>query len=450
MSSDGSTKPRYLGPWSQLALVLLVSLMVRLALTPILMNANDRHDYISTAHKAMKTGIAGFYKPAAGYQGVRTESGLRGIPLPYPPIQIYAYQLAGRIYQRFFDPTFYDHTHWKQLPYDSLALNYLIKIPLFLFDLLATAVIFVFLRGRAGDRTALACAALYGLNPAVLYDGALWAQPDAIHAALLTLAVVFIIRQRPDLSLPMLTLAVLSKPQPVIYIPIIMLLAIMLGSARQLMAGALMSSVAGLLILMPLLRDGEALRNMLGLMSAANPYVSANAHNFWWLAASLAGADPGKVKDGTSLFLGVNCYEIAFLLVAGWYAVTAFGIARRARRGVAAEPLAFLGMIFFTFSVRMHENHAFQILPLLLLSGLATRRQRIVFIALSLTILANLALHSPEVVGEETSRLIDWARIANSIANLGIFGYWSYSLLGGELLPDPIRQMFRRGEGETV
>ena len=56
-NEDGGSR-RSPGPWVQLAILLLVSLGVRLALAPIEMNKFDREDYISTAHKAMKYGIA--------------------------------------------------------------------------------------------------------------------------------------------------------------------------------------------------------------------------------------------------------------------------------------------------------------------------------------------------------------------------------------------------------
>ena len=76
----------------------------------------------------------------------------------------------------------------------------------------------------------------------------------------------------------------------------------------------------------------------------------------------------------------------------------------------------------------MHENHAMQVLPLLLLSGLLLGRQRVIFGVLSLTILANMLLHSPEVTGEHASRLIEAARLINAAANVAVFGFWSYEL----------------------
>ncbi|HEV8486443.1 MAG TPA: hypothetical protein VGV87_23060 [Blastocatellia bacterium] len=427
-TEDGAPR-RSLSPWAQLAILLVVSLGVRLALAPILMNTFDRQDYISTAHKAMKYGIARYYEPSADYRGVKNEGGLRGVPLPYPPIQIYSYDLMGHVYQRFFDSTFYDHTFWRELPFDSLALNYLIKVPLFVFELLLTVVIFIFVRGRQGDRVALVCAALYALNPAVLYGGSLWAQPDSIHCTFLALALIFLIEGRPVAAVPMLALALLSKPQPAVFVPIALLLVLISNPLKQVVTAAVASAGTALLVLLPmLLQDSRSILNMLSVMSRVNPYVSANAHNFWWLVVSLGGEDPGRLKDSAVVFWGISYFALAMSIIALLYAGVTAGIIRKAREHIRAEHFAFIGLMFFTFGVRMHENHAMQVLPLLLLSGLMLRRQRVIFGVLSATILANMLLHSPEVTGEPASRLIEAARLINAAANVAIFGFWSYEI----------------------
>ena len=427
-TEDGITK-RSLSPWAQLAILLALSVVVRLALAPILMNTFDREDYISTAHKAMKYGIAGYYEPSPDYRGVKNEGGMRGVPLPYPPIQIYSYDLVGHVYQRFFDSSFRDHTSWRELPFDSLALNYMIKIPLFVFELLLTAVIFIFVRRRHGDLMALVCASLYALNPAVIFDGSLWAQPDSMHSTFLVLAVIFLIERRPIAALPSLALALLSKPQPAVFVPIALLLVFINSPLKQVVTAAFASAGTALLVLLPmLLQDSRSILNMLSVMSRVNPYVSANAHNFWWLAVSLAGGNPAKLKDGTVVFWGITYFALAMSILALLYAGTTAGILRKAREQIQAEHFAFIGLMFFTFGVRMHENHAMQVLPLLLLSGLMLRRQRMILAVLSITILANMLLHSPEVTGEPVSRLIEALRVINAAACLGVFCFWGYAL----------------------
>jgi hypothetical protein len=228
----------------------------------------------------------------------------------------------------------------------------------------------------------------------------------------------------------MLTLALLSKPQPAIFVPIVLLLVLITCPLKQVAMAALASAGTALIVLLPmLLQDSRSILNMLSVMSRVNPYVSANAHNFWWLAVSLGGQNPAKLKDSTVVLWGVSYFAVAMSILAVLYTGASAGMIRTVRRHIRPEHFAFIGLIFFTFGVRMHENHAMQVLPLLLLSGLMLRRQRVIFGVLSITILSNMMLHSPEVTGEPSSRLIEVARLINAAVDVVVFGFWSVALL---------------------
>src|SRR5262249_12778250 len=165
--------------WLTLAFLLFMALGVRLALAPSMLNYDDRRDYVSAGHKAMRYGIGHYYDHAK--KSEREYKGISGVPLPYPPLQIYAYLTAAYLYQNLIDASFVTVKDWREMPVNVVSLNYLIKAPLFLCELLLTAVIFFWVRKQFDEKTALLCAGAYALNPAVLYDGAMWAQPDALH-----------------------------------------------------------------------------------------------------------------------------------------------------------------------------------------------------------------------------------------------------------------------------
>jgi hypothetical protein len=428
--SDSSENRTILSPWWLLAILLLVSLGVRLALAPILMNSRDRRDYISSAHKTLRYGVARYYEPTDEYHGVANDAGERGVPLTYPPIQIYCYWVVGHIYD-WFDPGFREIVGGRKLPYRSLPLNYLIKAPLFFFDLLLTAAIFLFLRFRIGDKMALICAALYALNPAVLFVGALWAQPDSIHSAFLVLAAGFLILRKPALSLTMMTLALLSKPQPMIFAPLVLLLVLRWYPLKESLRAVLAAAGAALIVFLPILVDPNRvslIANMISVIRRVNPVVSANAHNFWWMVLSPFGVDARRLDDQTGVFLGLSYFVISLLIVLAIYGVVLTGVLKRARENLSFEPFAYLGLAFFVFGVRMHENHSIQILPLLVMTGLALTHQRVVFVLLSLAFTSNMALHSPEIVGQEATALVNVARILNSVLVVGVFGYWSLEI----------------------
>src|SRR5205085_119134 len=318
----------------KLALLLVVALLVRLALVPVRMNRPDRRDYIGSAQKVVRFSLMRFYDPTEG------DRASREAPVPYPPIPVYFYGAAGYVYQAAFDPSFAEIQRWRDVPVDSLALNYLIEIPIFLFELLLAAIIFWFVRRRLGDGRALLCAGLYALNPAVLLDGAMWAQPDAIHCFFLALAVIFLLERKPVWCLPALSLTLLSKPQPVVIVPLVLLIALLHATARQRVRAVLAPLGAALAILLPFLADHpRAILNMVRIVTHAHPYVSLNAHNLWWLVASLRKLDPRWLPDHAALFGGVSYFAAGLALFACVYAVVVTKALRTPFERLTAEPL---------------------------------------------------------------------------------------------------------------
>ena len=418
---EGPSPTRRINAGRMLILLLFLSLAVRLALAPVVMNRNDRRNFIGASHKALRYGVASIYEKQRDYEPKRT------VRLPYPPVLVYVYAGVGLAYDRLFDPSFKEISEYLKLPFDSVALSYLIKLPIFLFELVLAAVVFLFVRRRHSERRALACAALYCLNPAVIYDGALWAQPDAIHSAFLALAVVFLIEKRPLLCMCFLTLAVLSKPQALMAAPLIVIYLLTTHTVSQSLKAILAAVVTGAIVFIPfLLQSTSAISDMVQTIARRDTYVSGNAHNFWWLVSSVGGLDP-KMDDSTVALAGLSYSALSIAILITLYTVVATVLVKKSYPP-AAEPIAYVCLLVFVFAVRMHENHGLQILPLLALTGLALQHQRVIFASLSAAILANMLLHSPEVMGDVSDTLVLAAGIVNSGLTVGILGYWSWTL----------------------
>jgi len=447
--------------WLALAILLFVALGVRLALAPSMLNYDDRRDYVSAGHKAMRYGIGHYYDHAK--KSEREYKGLSGVPLPYPPLQIYAYTVAAYLYQHIVDASFAAVSDWREMPVNVVSLNYLIKAPLFFCELLLTAVIFFWVRKQRNEKTALLCAAAYAFNPAVIYDGAMWAQPDALHCLFIVLSVICLLLRKPVWCLVFLALALLSKPQPTVFVPMIILLVFLSSTWKELFAAIGASIGVALLILLPFLLVGvSAIRDMLDVMSNVNTYASVNGHNLWWLVASLKGLNPAKTLDNEKVVAALSYFTLSMILLGITYVLVLLKIIERrqlqrlkslwtfsrqpltdvAKREAAgfdwqllSEAFAYLGFAFFIFAVRMHENHAIQVLPLLLLTCLRERRLQLIFALLSLTMLFNMMLHSVEITGEEVTNRISNLRLANSLVNLLIFAYWSSSFFWQRRMP---------------
>jgi nitric oxide reductase large subunit len=90
---------------------------------------------------------------------------------------------------------------------------------------------------------------------------------------------------------------------------------------------------------------------------------------------------------------------------------------------------AYVGLAFFFLPTEMHENYGFPVLALLACAIATDLRFVLLYVALSLTMVANYALHDPDLFtrfglsGPDTQLLN--ARWANAAINALIFGVWT-------------------------
>src|SRR5262252_9582148 len=105
----------------------------------------------------------------------------------------------------------------------------------------------------------------------------------------------------------MLALALCSKPQPALFVPLVLLLVLTMCGIRKLVLGMVSGVATGLLVFLPYLSDGgKAISQMVSVMRQANPVASAQAHNLWWIVLKLQGLDPTRTPDSDPTALGVS------------------------------------------------------------------------------------------------------------------------------------------------
>ncbi len=104
---------------------------------------------------------------------------------------------------------------------------FLVKTPSILCDLVILWLIFSEGKKRLSPAAALALAALYAFSPLALTAGAAWGQMDSVMTLLLLLTVLFALRGQWIYALPVYTLAVLVKPQALMFGPLGLLALVM-------------------------------------------------------------------------------------------------------------------------------------------------------------------------------------------------------------------------------
>lgn len=123
------------------------------------------------------------------------------------------------------------------------------------------------------------------------------------------------------------------------------------------------------------------------------PVVSANAHNLWWLAASVQGSSPLVIPDAAPLAGALTYRTAAALLLAAFLVFVAWLVC--SRRVVLAEGAALWAAGWFVLTTQAHENHASVALPLLALALPSRPKLLGVLALLTVTGVLNLVLQDP-------------------------------------------------------
>ena len=342
----------------------------------------------------------------------------------YPPVPLYGFVVLGRMYRHFEDPTF-DLDQAK----DSLWLSAGFKVIALVWHLLAGLAIYVWVRLAHGPWLAGVAGGLYVANPAALFDVAHWGQPDGAHSLFAVLAIGGLGLNLDVLAWGATALAALAKPQAYAILPLIVLAGLRQARTEQLGLGIGVAAVTSLAVVSPFIVTGH-LGELLTLPTAiasAMPFVSADAHNLWWLLIEPRGQNAIAVPDSLRL-LG----PLSYRAVAGGLVLAAFGLTYWlywTRRASLAEAAALGALGWFVFTTQAHENHLFFALPLLALAWPERRDLLLVFALLSLTIFFNMALHDQLLLREfgrhPQDSLIKVLQQLNAAINVVCFLVWA-------------------------
>ena len=360
----------------KLLAVVVGSALIQAALCALPDAMGDVLSYRLWARALAQEGLAEAYWPS---HPLVLSANRLDVPIDYPPLFPYALMGIGKA-----------GALWGV---SDAGLDALVRLPLVLASLTLGLLLAADARRRGDETSATLAAALFLLNPGVIFDTAYWGQADALVALFVVATVVALQRGRFEWGGAIFALAVLTKPLAYPFAPFVLVLSVKrAGWARTLVA----VGVCGLTVLVVLLRFlwigrlGSILRSLVSQLEAL-PYASVNAHNLWWLVQR---GTPWL--DAREEAVGSLSYEaIGIALVAGFCLATLFQLWRS--EDERAERLAFASTAFgfFVLATHMHENHLFNAIPLIVLAGAHDRRMRHFLALVSAVFLANMLLHDP-------------------------------------------------------
>lgn len=271
---------------------------------------------------------------------------------------------------------------------DIFSINYL-KCFAIIFDFATLAVVVSLLKKH--NINLLLCLVLM-FNPAFSYNTVIWGQVDSIHTFFVFVAVLFAINQKPLPALVFMLLAVNTKVQAAVFLPVILLLIFTTKALSSLRFTKVLIAVFVLLfiqliIFLPFIVSGNFGQTIHSLINSSvdfYPTLSRNAYNLWYLFF----ADPLNTSDQMLFLLPFKLWGI--LLFVLFYGLIVF-LFLKSKKGLAEIflVLALVSLGFFFFNTQMHERYVH---PVVLFAGLYAvfSKQYLVFIISSVAYLLNL------------------------------------------------------------
>ncbi|HYM14321.1 MAG TPA: hypothetical protein VEZ14_02045 [Dehalococcoidia bacterium] len=309
------------------------------------------------------------------------------------------------------------------------GLHLLVKGPSVLADVLLIVVTWQATAALVADqprarRLALTAAAVVAFQPAVLYDGAVWAQTDASISVAMLAAVVLAARGRPGWAWAAWAGGFLIKPQPVLVLPVLLVLTLRTSGWRGTARGTFAACGVAALLLGPWILHGDAYRVATAyraLMGSDYGRLSVSAWNTWWFADRFSHAAP---QDPVAILPFVTYRALGMLLSLGAAALAAgyLWAETSLRRALIAG--AYMAFAFYMLPVSIHERYLLPCIVLLLPVAMAERRWLWLYVPASCNLFLNMFVIAPSVASW-SGRWVDapfiWAVASLNVALFVIF-----------------------------
>ena len=291
----------------------------------------------------------GYYTHEVGFSGMYYSDFF----IDYPPGYLYLLYVTEFFRRLFFIPDY------------AQGATLLVKIVPILSDIGTAAILWVLARKKLGEDSALFVSAAYLFCPAVIINSAVWGQADSYCALLLLWTVLLLWQNHTPAAALVYGLGILSKPQMLIFAPMLIFRVIRRRDWKNLILGPILALAVVLVLSAPFVRNwdySKLIELYTGTMDYY-AYYTINAYNLWALFGLNWAALP---ENSVWLQFGV---PLAVLL-AGLLLLKS-----KREEALFACP-AVLMLTVYIFCVKMHERYLFPVLLSLLLTYVFTKDKR--------------------------------------------------------------------------
>lgn len=354
-----------------IALALFVSLIIRLYLSGFEGHGFDIDTFKKWSNGVYFTGFSHFYS---------------GVGSDYPPLYIYILWAIGKINKLYISHSF-----------ESPFFLIMLKIPAIIADIATAFLIFIIARKYVSFKVAYLAMVSYAFNPAIIYNSAIWGQVDSVYTLFFMIALMFFVSGRPVYSGMSLVLAILTKPQSLVLLPLFALAMIKKYPPVTVAKVTASSCTAFVVLALPFFIDSSIfdLFKLYFSSYVQYPFNSLNAFNIW--------AFTGLFEPDNTHFLVMTYRMWGYLMFGSIFIYIAYLTLKKQDDASIFLASAILFFAFFMFFTRIHERYFFPMFAPLAVAMIFDRRLYVVYGIATLTFLFNL-----HFVLEETKTGLDF------------------------------------------
>jgi polyisoprenyl-phosphate glycosyltransferase len=303
----------------------------------------------------------------------------------YPPVANYLFGLMTVLY--IVAAHLLGHAHATLDLHQAPLFNLALKLPAIIGNLAVTAIIYVTALRRLARPWALFVAALFAFAPVLFYDVEIWGQTDTIVGTAIVVAVLLALRQQSAWTGVTLALIVNFKPQPVVFVPLVLFYLLRWGGWRP--AAQAVAAFVGttLLVWLPYLLPPHfeilAWRRDLAVIEGGLP-ASHGAATLWLLLGQPTAYSAGPLYGPlTPTEIGAGLFLVAL-------AITVYATWRDRSAGRLWAGAALSAQASFFFLPLQFERYLIPAVGLLVLAALFDRRYWLPFVIVNVTTFINL------------------------------------------------------------
>lgn len=310
-------------------LVLLVSFIIRMYLSKFDGSENDISTFKNWSRGVYYSGFSQFYQVTGS---------------DYPPFYIYVLWVVGTIYKSFFSVSF---------DFNSPVFSTLIKMPAMMSDIVTAFMIFYIVKKYKSFIIAFLSMISYAFNPAIIYDSAIWGQVDSVYVMFFMLALMLFISDRPMLSGASMVIAILTKPQSLVLVPLFVFILIKKYPPLAIAKTITASIMIFIILSLPFYLETSIFNIFSKYYSTYNAYTrtSLNAFNIWTFV--------GPYQQDNIHFLFISYKMWGYILFGLVCIYVLYLISKNKDDKSIYFAAAVLFFAFFMLFTRIHERYLF-------------------------------------------------------------------------------------------